>query len=81
MVDASHSLVSKVMTSQLSELLHMDTIGPSRACSFSGMWYVSMVVDDFSHYSWVFIMKANDEAFTRARDLILRLQMSFPKMS
>jgi hypothetical protein len=27
---------------------------------------VLVVVDDFSRYSWVFFMKAKDEAFTHA---------------
>jgi transposase InsO family protein len=57
----------------------MDTIGPTQVCSFGGMWYVLVVVDDFSRYSWVFFMKAKDEAFTHARDLILWLQNEFPK--
>jgi hypothetical protein len=39
--------VIKVMTSQLGELLHIDTVGPARVCSFRGMWYVLVVVDDF----------------------------------
>jgi hypothetical protein len=34
---------------------------------------VLVVIDDFSRYSWAFFMKAKDEAFTDARDLILRL--------
>jgi hypothetical protein len=42
------------------------------------MWYVLMVVDDFSRYSSVFFMKEKDEAFTHAQDLILRLQNLFP---
>jgi hypothetical protein len=66
MVDASYSPVTKVMTSQPDELLHMDTVGPARVCSFGGMWYVLVVVDDFSRYSWVFFMKAKDEVFTHA---------------
>jgi hypothetical protein len=40
---------------------------------------VLVVVDDFSRYSWVFFMAAKEEAFTHARDLILRLQNEFPK--
>jgi IS30 family transposase len=40
---------------------------------------VLVVVDDFSRYSWVFFMATKDEAFTHARDLILRLQNEFPK--
>ena len=80
MIAASHSPVTKVMTSHPGELLHMDIVGPARVCSFGGKWYVLVVVDDFSRYSWVFFMAAKDEAFTHARDLILRLQNEFPKM-
>jgi hypothetical protein len=79
MIVASHSSVTKVMSSHPGELLHMDTVGPTRVCSFGGKWYVLVVVDNFSCYSWVFLMAAKDEAFTHARDLILRLQNEFPK--
>jgi hypothetical protein len=44
----------------------MDTIGPARVCSIGGEWYVLVVFDDFSYYSWVFFMVAKDEAFTHA---------------
>jgi transposase InsO family protein len=57
----------------------METVGPTRVCSFEGMRYVLVVVDDFSRYSWVLFMKAKDEVFTHARCLILRLQIEFPK--
>jgi transposase InsO family protein len=40
-----------------------------------------VIVDDVSRYSWVFFMKAKDEAFTHGRDLILQLQNKFPKNS
>jgi hypothetical protein len=79
MVAASHSPVTKLMTSHPGELLHMDTVGPARDCSFGWKWYVLVVVYDFSHYSWVFFMAVKDEALTHARDLILRLQNEFPK--
>ncbi|WVZ58264.1 LOW QUALITY PROTEIN: hypothetical protein U9M48_008550 [Paspalum notatum var. saurae] len=74
MVTASHTLVSQVMTSYLGELLHMDTVGPDRAASVSGKWYVLVVVDDFSWFSWVFFMEFKDEAFSFVRDLVLRLR-------
>jgi transposase InsO family protein len=54
-------------------------IGLARVCSFGRKWYVLVVVDDFSRYSWVFFMAAKDESFTHARDLILRLENEFPK--
>ncbi|WVZ63422.1 LOW QUALITY PROTEIN: hypothetical protein U9M48_013056 [Paspalum notatum var. saurae] len=74
MVAASHTPVSKVMTSYPGELLHKDTGGPARVASVSGKWYVLVVVDDFSRFSWVFFMEFKDEAFGFVRDLVLRLR-------
>ncbi|WVZ51944.1 hypothetical protein U9M48_003041 [Paspalum notatum var. saurae] len=74
MVAASHIPVSQVMTSYPDELLHLDTIGPARVASVSGKWYVLVVVDDFSRFSWVFFMEFKDEAFGFVRDLVLRLR-------
>ncbi|WVZ75490.1 LOW QUALITY PROTEIN: hypothetical protein U9M48_023536 [Paspalum notatum var. saurae] len=62
------------MTSYPGELLHMDTVGPARVASVSGKWYVLVVVDDFSRFSWVFFMESKDEAFGFVRDLVLRLR-------
>ncbi|WVZ89592.1 hypothetical protein U9M48_035973 [Paspalum notatum var. saurae] len=73
-VAASHISVSQVMTSYPGELLHMDTVGPARVASVSGKWYVLVVVDDFSRFSWVFFMEFKDEAFGFFRDLVLRLR-------
>jgi hypothetical protein len=67
MVAASHSPITKVMTSHPSELLHMDTVGLARVCSFGGKWYVLVVVNDFSRNYWVLFMAAKDEAFTCSR--------------
>jgi transposase InsO family protein len=36
-------------------------------------------MDDFSRYSWVFFTEGKDEAFSHARDLILRLQTELSK--
>ncbi|WVZ97313.1 hypothetical protein U9M48_042861 [Paspalum notatum var. saurae] len=74
MVAASHIPVSQVMTSYPGELLHMDTVGPARVASVSGKWYMLVVVDDFSRFSWVFFMEFKDEAFGFIRDLVLRLR-------
>ncbi|WVZ83051.1 hypothetical protein U9M48_030235 [Paspalum notatum var. saurae] len=74
MVATSHTHVSQVMTSYPGELLNMDTVGPARVASVSGKWYVLVVVDDFSRFSWVFFMEFKDEAFGFVRDLVLRLR-------
>jgi hypothetical protein len=49
MVSASHSLVTKVMTSKTSEFLHIDIVGPARVYSFGGIWYMLVVVDGGSN--------------------------------
>ncbi|WVZ53885.1 hypothetical protein U9M48_004773 [Paspalum notatum var. saurae] len=74
MVAASHIPVSQVMTCYPGELLHMDTVGPARVALVSGKWYVLVVVDDFSRFSWVFFMEFKDEVFGFVRDLVLRLR-------
>ena len=79
MIAASHPSVNQVMTAHPRELLHMNTVGPSRVMSVGGKWYVLVIVDDFSRYSWVFFMRTKDEAFKFVRDLILRLKMSYPR--
>jgi transposase InsO family protein len=79
MVAASHTPVHQVMTKESGELLHIDTVGSARVQSDGGKWYVLVIMDDFSHYSWVFFIESKDEAFSLAQDLILWLQNEFPK--
>jgi hypothetical protein len=50
----------------------MDLIGPARVCSAGGKWYVLVIVDDYSHYAWVFFLGDKGETFGFVRDLILR---------
>jgi hypothetical protein len=52
MIAASHSPVNTVMTEHSGQLLHMDIVGPSRVHSMGGKWYVLIIVDDYSRYSW-----------------------------
>jgi hypothetical protein len=73
MIAASHSPVNTVMTGQPRQLLHMDTIGPSRVCSMDSKWYVFVIVDDYSHYSWGFFLENKDEVFEHFQSLALRL--------
>jgi hypothetical protein len=50
----------------------LDIVGPLRVQSFCGKWYVVVVVDDFSRYSWVYFMASKDEAFGHFRSLVLK---------
>jgi transposase InsO family protein len=78
MIAASHSLVNTMMTEHPIQLLHMDTIGPSRVRSMGGKWYILIVVDDYSHYSSIFFLKSKDEVFERFWSLALRLNKEHP---
>jgi hypothetical protein len=78
MIVASHSLVNAVMTEHPGQLLHMDTIGPSRIRSTGGKWYILVIVDDYSRYSWVFFLVSKDEVFEHFQLLVLRLNNEHP---
>jgi transposase InsO family protein len=78
MIVASHSPVSTVMTKQTGQLLHMDSIDPSWVRSMGGKWYVLVIVDDYSRYSWIFFLESKDEVFKHFRCLALRLKNEHP---
>jgi hypothetical protein len=63
MIIAFHSLVNTVMIEYLGQLLHTDTVGPSWVRSMGGKWYVLVIIDDYSRYSWVFFLESEDEVF------------------
>jgi transposase InsO family protein len=78
MIVASHSPVNIVMTEHPGQLLHMDTVGPSRVLSMGDKWYVLVIVDDYSRYSWVFFLESKDQVFEHFRLLVLRLNNEHP---
>jgi hypothetical protein len=78
MITLSHSLVNTVMTEQPKQLLHMGTVGSSRVHSVGGKWYVLIIVDDYSCYSWVFFLEIKDEVFEHFPSLTLSLNNEHP---
>jgi transposase InsO family protein len=77
-ITASHSLINTVMIEHPGQLLHMDTIGHSRVRSMGGKWYVLIIVDDYSHYSWIFFLESKDEVFEHFQSLASRLNNEHP---
>jgi hypothetical protein len=78
MIATSHSSVNTVMTEHPGQLLHMDTVGPSRVHSMGDKWYVLVIVDNYSRYSWVFFLESKDEVFEHFQSLVLRLNNERP---
>jgi hypothetical protein len=62
MVAASHPPLTSV-TERQCELLYMDLVGLAHVCSAGGKWYVIVIVDDYSHYAWVFFLADKGETF------------------
>jgi hypothetical protein len=73
MIATPHSPVNTMMTEQPGQLLHMDTVGPSQVRSMGSKWYVLIIIDDYSHYSWVFFLESKNEVFEHFWSLALRL--------
>jgi hypothetical protein len=78
MISAYHSPVNTVMTEQPGQLLHIDTVSPSQVCSTGGKWYVFVIFDDYSRYSWIFFLQSKDEVFEHFQSLALRLNNEHP---
>nr|GEV95423.1 integrase, catalytic region, zinc finger, CCHC-type, peptidase aspartic, catalytic [Tanacetum cinerariifolium] len=47
---------------QRLHLLHMDLFGPMRITSINGKWYVVVIIEDYSRYTWVHFLQSKDEA-------------------
>jgi hypothetical protein len=78
MIAAFHSPVNTMMTECPGQLLHMDSVDPSRVCSMGGKWYVLIIVDNYSRYPWVFFLESKDEVFEHFWSLDLRLNNEHP---
>jgi transposase InsO family protein len=52
----------------------MDLVRPACPCSAGGKWYVLVIMDDYSHYAWVFFLADKGGCFGFIWDLILRLK-------
>ncbi|KAD4179568.1 hypothetical protein E3N88_28159 [Mikania micrantha] len=45
------------------ELIHADLCGPIAPCTSSGNRYFLLLVDDFSRFMWVYIIRSKDQAY------------------
>ena len=56
------------------EFLHLDLMGPTRTESLSGKRYIMVVVDDFTRYTWVILLRSKSNALEHIEALCTRLQ-------
>ena len=74
-VKSKHLSVTKVQTSRPFELLHIDLMGPTRVQSLGGKKYILVVVDDFTRYTWVVLLRDKAEAPEKMIHLCKKLQV------
>ena len=67
--------MASVQTSRPLELLHIDLMGPARVQSLGGKKYILVVVDDFTRYTWVVLLKDKVEAPEKMIHLCKKLQV------
>ena len=72
---SKHPSVTEVQTSKPLELLHIDLMGLSRVQSLGGKKYILIVVDDFTRYTWVVLLRDKAEALEKMIYLCKKLQV------
>ena len=65
--------MASVQTSRPLELLHLDLTGPTRVQSLDGKKYIMVVVDDFTRYTRVVLLKDKTEALEKMIHLCKKL--------
>ena len=61
-------------TSRPLELLHLDLIGPTRIEFLGGKRYIMVVVDYFTRYTWVILLRSKSDTPKHIEALCIRLQ-------
>ncbi|GKC08096.1 retrovirus-related pol polyprotein from transposon TNT 1-94 [Tanacetum coccineum] len=60
-------------TKKRLHLLHMDLCGPMRIASINGKWYILVIVDDYSRYTWVHFLRSKDKALEVIKIFLKRI--------
>lgn len=71
--------LSNNQTSNAFDLVHLDVRGPYRTPTYDDFRYFLMIVDDFSHCTWVFLMQNKTEVFGHIRTYLQLIQTQFSR--
>jgi hypothetical protein len=63
---ATHKKTLGILTSRNLKLLHMDLMGSTKTASLGGRKYISVVVDDYSRFTWAILLWKKSDAFDAA---------------
>jgi hypothetical protein len=68
---------SSISTSKCFSLIHCDIWGRYKTLSISGAFYFLTIVDDFSRFTWVFLMRNKSETQTLLRQFFHYVHTQF----
>ena len=71
---AKHPGTQTSATSRPLELLHLDLMGLTRTESLGGKRYFMVLVDDFTRYTWVILLRSKSDTPKHIEALCTRLQ-------
>ena len=70
---AKHPGIQTSATSRPLKLLRLDLMGPTRTESLGGKRYIVVVVNDFTSYTWVILLRSKSDASEHIETLCTRL--------
>jgi transposase InsO family protein len=76
-VGSTHHSKNVMSTSRPLELLHMDLFGPVAYLSIEGSKYGLVIVDDFSRFTWVFVLQDKSKTQGTLKRFLRRAQNEF----
>jgi transposase InsO family protein len=76
-VGTHHSHKNIMTTDRPLELLHMDLFGPIAYISIGGSKYCLVIVDDYSRFTWVFLLQEKSQTQETLKGFLRRAQNEF----
>jgi transposase InsO family protein len=76
-VGAHHHAKNIMTTTRPLEMLHMDLFGPVAYISTDGNKYGLVIVDDYSHFIWVFFLQDKSETQEELKKFLKKEQNEF----
>jgi hypothetical protein len=76
-VGAPHYAKNIMTITRPLELLHIDLFGPIAYISIGGNKYDLVIIDDYSHFTWVFFLQDKCETQEVLRKFLKRAQNKF----
>lgn len=67
---------NSISTKHVFELIHMDTWGPYKDCTYDDFKYFLTIADDFSRGTWTYLLSTKLNAFTVLKSFLAMVTAS-----